>query len=86
MLAAFAVTDTPNLCAQGMHTSESRKKIKPSSPVNVPELKKALRNHPNLCCSVSYLITELIRVFLLVCLGFPKHLLFVKNYNQHLWR
>lgn len=51
---------------------EKRKeKIKPSTPINVPELGKALRKHLN-SCFVNHLITGLVQGFLAGLTSFPK--------------
>ena len=51
---------------------KGEKEIKPSTPVNVPKLGQALRNHPNRCF-VNYLITGLIQGFFAGLLWLPNH-------------
>ncbi len=50
---------------------EGKEKIKPSTPVNVAELGKALKKHPN-CCFVNYLLTGLVQGFMAGLLWLPK--------------
>lgn len=50
---------------------KGQKEIKPTTPVNVPKLGQALKNHPNRCF-VNYLITGLIQGFFAGLLWLPK--------------
>ena len=47
-----------------------KKEIKPSTPVNVPKLGRALKKHPNRCF-VNYLLTGLVQGFLAGLLHLP---------------
>ena len=47
-----------------------KKEIKPSTPVNVPKLGRALKKHPNRCF-VNYLLTSLVQGFLAGLLHLP---------------
>ena len=58
-------------------------KIKPSTPINVPELGKALKKHPNRCF-VNYLITGLVQGFLAGLIWLPKMSFFCKNLQSAL--
>lgn len=51
--------------------STKKEQIKPSTPVNVPELGKALMKHPN-CCFVKYLLNGLLHGFLADLSSLPK--------------
>lgn len=66
-----------SVCPRRMHFSK-KEKIKPSTPVNVPELDKALRKHPN-HCFVHYLIPGLIQGFLAGLTLLPNTLFICNN-------
>lgn len=51
---------------------KGEKEIKPSTPINVPKLGQALKNHPNRCF-VNYLLTGLIQGFFAGLLWLPYH-------------
>ncbi len=59
-------------------TIEEINSVQPSTPVNVPALSKALRNHPNRCF-VNYLITGLVQGFLAGLCWLPKTTHVCKN-------
>lgn len=84
MLAATAGTVTQNLCAPDeLALLGWKRKIKPSTPVNVAELGKALEKHSNRCF-VNYLLTGMVQGFMAGCCRCLKYHIHVVICSLHL--